>query len=334
MQDLSNAVIIISRTDSIGDVMHTLPTCAWLKETYPSCTIIFLGRTYTKAIIDCYSVIDQFIDYTELETLREDDQVRVLKATNASHFLHIFPNKKIAKLAKKAKIKTRIGTSHRVFHWLTCNVRPSFTRKGSKLHEAQLNFELLKPLGLKSIPSLENINEFTSYFSPYETKIKDSELNSLLHKSFYILHPKSQGSAVEWPIDNYINLANSLLQNRKIVVFTGTEKEGDLFRNLLPKHDLLIDATGKCTLAELILLISKCQVLVACSTGPLHLAGFQNRKAIGLFSPRIPIHPERWAALGNKSIMLVFDENCIICKAKNKCECVKKIQPETVLNLV
>jgi heptosyltransferase III len=301
MRDLTNAVIIISRTDSIGDVMHTLPLCAWLKATYPTCTVIFLGRTYTKAIVDCFSAIDHFIDYTHLENCTENDQIATLKATNASHFLHIFPNKKIAKIVRKANIKTRVGTSHRIFHWLTCNVRPAFTRKGSNLHEAQLNFELLKPLGLKVIPTLERINQFTSYFSPSVLTIAHPELESLLQKSFFILHPKSQGSAVEWPIENYISLANSLLQKGNLVVFTGTEKEGDLFRNQLPKHDLLIDATGKCTLAELILLISRCAGLVACSTGPLHLAGFQNRKTIGLFSPRIPIHPGRWAALGQHS---------------------------------
>jgi ADP-heptose:LPS heptosyltransferase len=46
--------IVISRTDSIGDVVLTLPLAGILKEKYPKAKIIFLGNTYTKPIIKCY----------------------------------------------------------------------------------------------------------------------------------------------------------------------------------------------------------------------------------------------------------------------------------------
>ena len=52
--------IIISRTDSIGDVMLTLPLCVWLKEKYPNTELVFLGRTYTESIVSSFSCIDQF----------------------------------------------------------------------------------------------------------------------------------------------------------------------------------------------------------------------------------------------------------------------------------
>ncbi|MCE2742473.1 MAG: hypothetical protein LW701_02705, partial [Fluviicola sp.] len=83
---------------------------------------------------------------------------------NTEAIVHAFPRKEIAKLAKKAKINFRIGTSHRLFHFLTCNVKVDFTRKNSPYHESQLNFELLRPFGLTSIPSLEEVNEMTKYF--------------------------------------------------------------------------------------------------------------------------------------------------------------------------
>ena len=48
--------IIISRTDSIGDVMLTLPLCVWLKEKYPNTELVFLGRTYTESIVSSFSL--------------------------------------------------------------------------------------------------------------------------------------------------------------------------------------------------------------------------------------------------------------------------------------
>ena len=42
--------IIISRTDSIGDVMLTLPMCVWLKKNIPGVELIYLGKNYTKPV--------------------------------------------------------------------------------------------------------------------------------------------------------------------------------------------------------------------------------------------------------------------------------------------
>ncbi|NLF41723.1 MAG: glycosyltransferase family 9 protein, partial [Bacteroidales bacterium] len=44
--------LIISRTDAIGDVILTLPLASYLKSLEPGRKIIFLGRNYTKAIIE------------------------------------------------------------------------------------------------------------------------------------------------------------------------------------------------------------------------------------------------------------------------------------------
>ena len=49
---------LLSRTDSIGDVVLTLPMCGWLKQHIPGARIIFLGKTYTKAIIECCPDVD------------------------------------------------------------------------------------------------------------------------------------------------------------------------------------------------------------------------------------------------------------------------------------
>jgi ADP-heptose:LPS heptosyltransferase len=79
------------------------------------------------------------------------------------------------------------------------------------------------------------------------------------------------------------------------------------------------------------LLISKSYALVACSTGPYHIAGLCGIKAIGLFSARKPIHPGRWKALGKNAVALVYDENCTSCKSKNACVCIQSISVEKVM---
>lgn len=318
--------IIISRTDSIGDVVLTLPLCTWLRSQFPDSKLIFLGKNYTRDVVSCFDCIDEFISIEETEQLPIISRLNLI---NADVFIHVFPNKELASLAKKAKIPMRIGTSHRVYHLLTCTHRLNFSRKKSNLHEAQLNFELARPLGLKEIPMLEEINQYLTDFKAPTVDLPEF-LTKLDLSNTVILHPKSQGSAMEWPIENYFELAQRLVKMRKTICFTGTETEGTLFRNQIPKDQRIIDTTGKLSLSQLIKLCSLSEGLVACSTGPYHLSAIFGKKAIGLFSSRKPIHPGRWAALGAYSKALVFDENCAKCKKGKSCNCIEKIAVDSV----
>lgn len=326
--DLNSKRIIISRTDSIGDVMLTLPICKWLKDRYPSVELIFLGKGYTRSVVEHYSLIDQFVDWNDFKDLSDDKAHEKMKSLGADVIIHVFPNKEIAKLAKKAGIKMRIGTSHRAFHLLNCNHKVNFTRKGSDLHESQLNHELLRPLGLKEIPSLKEIIEATKFLRVPDVHLPEP-FNSL--SGYTILHPKSQGSAKEWPLEKYMSLAEQLAEKGKAVVFTGTGPEGDFFRKQIPDNDSVFDSTGKLSLEQLMLLISRADNLVACSTGPLHIAGYYGVNTIGLFSPKRPIHPGRWKAIGEKVTILVADQECPNCKKGKDCDCITDIAVVTVL---
>jgi ADP-heptose:LPS heptosyltransferase len=312
--------------------MLTLPMCVWLKENIPGVELIYLGKNYTKPVVECFSVIDEFVDWNIIESLPTSQRIEALQQLRASAIIHVFPNKDIAALAKKAKIPMRIGTSHRTYHLLTCSHRLNFTRKSSPLHEAQLNFELLRPFGLKEIPTLEAVSEMVSAFQPVKVDLPENigKMLSTATKTV-ILHPKSQGSAVEWPMKSYAELANRLVDSGYTVFFTGTEKEGELYRKDLPINPSIIDLSGTMNLEQLIVFIGKVQNLVACSTGPLHIAGFLGVRTIGLFSPRKPIHPGRWQALGSNVSILVNDPECPICKKKKSCDCIQSISVERVL---
>jgi len=329
--DLHNKRVIISRTDSIGDVMLTFPICAWLKVQFPSVEIIFLGKGYTRPIVEAYKQVDQYIDWNDFSELSQEEQLNKMSDIAADAIIHVFPKKEIAKLAKKAKVPVRVGTSHRAFHLLSCSHRINFTRKNSEYHEAQLNHELLRPFGLTTLPTLEEIIKTTEHFYISKTPLP-KEFVSL--KNYTILHPKSQGSAREWPIEKYISLANMLVENGQTVVFTGTENEGQLFRASLPNHPLVVDSTGKLSLEQLMTLIAGAKNLVACSTGPLHIAGYLNVNTVGLFSPRRPIHPGRWKALGPNVNILVNDEQCPTCKQKQECNCIADISIEAVMDVL
>lgn len=288
--------ILISRTDAIGDVSLTLPVCVALKQQFPEAELVYLCRKYTAPVVACFEPIDDMLVYEELEALSNDE--RAFKLEGFSAVLHLFPNKIVANWCKQARIPLRVGTAHRLHHWWTCNLLPWFSRKRSDLHEAQLNFYLAKAIGYSNIPNWIEIKQTSAF------RVEDSlpaEFQSHDFSKVILLHPKSNGSGVEYPIEKYAELSLLLVEKGFEVFFTGTEKEGQLFRNQIPKNSKIKDVTGLWDLKTFISIISKSKALIACSTGPYHLAGLFQIQAIGLFTNTRPIHPGRWAALGTQS---------------------------------
>lgn len=324
--------MVLSRTDSIGDVVLTLPMAGWIKSRFPACRICFLGRTYTGDIVALSRHVDEFINYDELQSLSPGEQVTRLKSYGADVFVHVFPKAELARLARAAKIPLRIGTMSRVYHWLNCNKLVKLSRKNSNLHEAQLNIRLLEPLiGGSDIA----LNEIPAYYGFDQLPTLAPEFADLIDPKRFnlVLHPKSKGSAREWGIQNFLKLAATLPADQYKIFISGTAEEGQLMPELI-SYQRVVDLTGKLTLQQLIAFINGCDGLVAASTGPLHIAAALGKKAIGLFVPRRPMHPGRWKPLGTDAHALVFDENCKKCLDGEDCDCIRSITPQQILNLL
>ena len=61
--------ILISRTDNLGDVILTLPMAGILKKEIPGCYILFLGKAYTRPLIDACEFVDEFLDWDEIRQM-------------------------------------------------------------------------------------------------------------------------------------------------------------------------------------------------------------------------------------------------------------------------
>ncbi len=301
--------ILISRTDSIGDVILTLPLCGVLKAHFPECKIYFIGRSYTASIIERCIHVDQYINWDEMREKSPAAQIELLRNTGADSIIHVFPRKEILWLAKRAAIPVRIATGRRLQTLTKCNHLVFFTRKGSPLHESQLNLKLLKPLGIDAAYTTEELVAyygFTRINNTAKQKVTTylQSINSTKKK--IILHPLSKGSAAEWGLEKYHQLVSLLPADQFELFITGTREEGEKIRSFGSfTHPHVHDVTGQFSLAELIEFIQACDALVAASTGPLHIAAATGITAIGLYSPKRPMHPGRWAPIGEKTHIVV-----------------------------
>lgn len=325
MQKLpDNFSVILSRTDSIGDVVLTLPMAGYLKKFFPKCKIIFLGRNYTRDVVALSEHIDEFLSW---------DDVEARKNLKADCIIHVFPVKEIAQQAKQNGIKLRVGTTNRLYHWMTCNELINLSRKNSPLHESQLNLKLLSFLNIPTEVALQEVKNFYGFTKAESLEEKFQNLIDQ-SKTNVILHPKSKGSAREWGLENFSALIDSLDRDRFKVFISGTKDEGVLVKPLLEKHKDVVDLTGQLSLKQFISFINHADALVAASTGPLHIASALGKKAIGLFAPMRPIHPGRWMPVGEKANYLVLNKECSDCRKNNDCHCIREIKAKQVVDLL
>ncbi len=325
--------LLVSRADAIGDMVLTLPMAGIVKEKYPGCKIIYLGKDYTQEIVALSAHINEFISYDHLMSLDKKARVQKLKEMGIDIFLHVFPLSKLASLAKAAKIPLRVGTTNRMYHWTTCNKLIKLSRKNSSLHEAQLNIKLLSFLNISTdIP----LSQIPSYYGIANLPPLEEKCENMLSqtKKNVILHAKSRGSAREWGIDNFSRLISILPEEKYKVFITGTAAEQPYLEPLLEAHPHATNLVDKLSLKELIAFIGRCDALVAGSTGPLHIAAALGTQAIGLYSQMRPIHAGRWQPLGKRAQYLTSEGECPKCKAKKDCDCIKQIKPESVLALL
>lgn len=311
--------VVVSRTDNLGDVILTLPLLGYLKATMPEIRIYFVGKKYTHPVIDKCIHVDKLLDREEL--LKDPE---ILRSIHADSILFIYPDRELARLSKKLGIKRRVATAHRWFNWLYCNYRVDFSRLRSKLHESQLNFKLLAPFKMYWDFDVKEVTHFYGLVPPLQNHNGHISTN---HFNI-ILHPKSKGSAREWDLQNYYELARALPPERYKIFITGLKEEGQVMHDEKPELFSLphvTDMTGKLSLDELMSFISQVDGLVACSTGVLHLASALGKYTLGLYSPMKPIHPGRWMPIGNHAEYLVVNRNCSDCRRSKECKCVNDI---------
>ena len=324
------AHILISRTDNIGDVVLTLPIASYLKQRYPALKIGFLCRSYAAPVVRCCEAIDYVIESDKL-----DDPAAYFAQSGIDTILFSKPDRKLAAAAKKARIAHRIGTSHKLYNWLYCNHLVHFTRVKSDLHEAQLNFKLLQPMGLGFMPTLAAIPPLYRLRAPAMPAVR-----SVLRQDQFnlILHVKSNGNAREWPITHFTELARLLGADPDVRVWlTGSASEGawvDAHAAELVQMPHVTNVCGHFTLDALTAFIDAADGIVVGSTGPAHMAAALGSRTLGLYPPRRPMHPGRWAPLGTRVQVLCQAAECDGCKDAATCSCMTQITPAMVLQVI
>ncbi len=330
--------ILIVRTDRIGDVVLSLPLAKIIKQKYPNAKITYLLKNYTKDLAYKHPYIDDLLILEEEEgKIKFGENIKNIKKGNFDFGIVVYPTFKISLILFLARVKTRIGTGYRWYSFLF-NKKNYEHRKYGEKHELEYNLNLLKLLNIEKIDTKHDI----SFDIQIDEKSKQI-VEDLLQKNGFdpniptvIIHPGSGGSAIDLPISKFREMTESLARELSLnVLITGSEHEKGIC-NRIKNGTGSLNLAGMFNLKEFIALIDKADILIANSTGPIHIAGAMGKYVIG-FYPQIPaLSPKRWGPYTDKKVIFTPKLDCENC-TREKCEeldCMNTIDINEVVNAV
>lgn len=296
--------ILISRTDGIGDLLLTTPLMHEIKAKYPSVKLTVLASKYAAGLLLNNPGVDSTVIYDK------NNFKAALAAVKAEKFdvvVAAYPRPELAWLFFMAGIPLRYGTASRWYSFLY-NKPVWMSRKKSEKSEADYN---LMSAG-KLLDEVKAVKEY--YFITEEEKqnaVKYLKQKGL-PKDFIIIHPGSKGSAWNLSEQAYSKLADELLKNNYTLFLTGGNPEKPMLHRIadsIIKRNKLYIMDEELSMREFGAVISQAAVLISGSTGPMHMAAALGVKTLSFFPPDsiAAMRPLRWAALGNKQVIIQPD---------------------------
>ncbi len=330
--------ILAVRTDRIGDLVLTLPSCTALKARYPDASITLLTRDYTEPIARMHKAIDEVIVYDpdgEHKGIEGAGRLgALLSYKNFDMAVLFYSRPELALALWLARIPLRYGTGMRWYNWFLLNRKIYKHRKKSGRHELELGMDLIEGLVGGQIP--EEV-DFGLVVPPESLAKADEVLEEVgISTPFALVHPGSGDSAPNLPSAMFGKIARHLHDEYGFeVIIAGTGQEVELVREVkgLSGSGSGVHTVTGMEMETYIALISKAAFFTANSTGPLHLARALNVVVLGFFCNAIPCAPNRWGPYGKpESVLTPNVPACASCD-RGSCEhgnCLNLIHWSTI----
>ena len=293
--------ILIIRPDRLGDVLLSTPVFAAVKAHYPNSHVSILVPENVAPLLRGLSSVDEVLIYDPKKNHKGFRGffllVEQLKARNFRIAIVLQSSWRVALATLFAKIRYRIGPLSKIHSFLTYNRGIRQNRSRVEYHEADYNLQLLRRLGLRT-----STRRFATqvHVSAEEQASVDQWLAERSVQSgdtLLAIHPGMGGSALNWPEQHYIDLLKALLREGKKVLLTGGPTEKDLVERVARASGgspLIYVNTGKDSLQFLAGLYTRCALVVAPSTGPLHLATAVGCAVVTFYPPIRVQSAVRW----------------------------------------
>ena len=288
--------ILVTRNDRLGDLMLILPALRIIKSSIADIQIDCLVNKNYKDI----SLLSNDID----NVLIDIDSSNINLKHEYNHSISFFSTFKIGYKLWKANIKNRYAPATKLAQFFY-NKTIQQSRSKSLKSEYEYNNDLARYfLDDNGYQIIKSDHPFI------QLKNKNKKNNN--SKKIIFIHPFTGGSSKTLSADGFIKLCvelDKLCSYRFILHCDIHDYEKCLImKNKLSKLDIdVIKPTNQ--LVQMFSNINECDLFIAGSTGPLHVAGSLNKKTVGFYPSKKSSTSLRWSTINAESNKLAYEDS-------------------------
>ena len=322
--------ILIVKLRGIGDVVLSTIVLDNLRKDFPQAEIDYLVEKPSAPGLEGLAEINRVLIFDRQNFLTKIKLAFAIRKNKYDLVFDFFTNPTTAQITFFSGAKFRIGFPYRGRKYAYNLFGPS---ERGKFHAAQLHLETLRMVGLSYLSkrlhyhiAQEAIEFADKYFS--DTFSQDDFVVGIC--------PTGGWASKKCDPDKFAEIAGAVNKkyNAKILVLWGKSDEEDakLIHSILGNDSVLAPSTS---IQELAALISKCHILIANDSGPMHIS-----TAVGtpVLSMHGPTSPYMQGPFGEKHEWIRKDElDCIECnllECPRKHECFKELSIDAVLDKI
>ena len=317
--------VLVTRTDRLGDLVLALPVLDFLRTVKPEWRLQMLVAPGLEAVAAGHPAVDEVHAWSaDMKPGLRRQLAEELGTRGFEAVLMLQYRRELALFLRRVRAGRIWGPYSKPSSWFLLHggVRQGRSRSGR--HEMDLNLELAAAMAGLSVeqrqraladvrrPRVHPGADQESWAAGWRAKEAPGASRVVF------IHPGSGGSALDWGPERYAEVANKLARLPGARVFvTGSAADARMIRDVKLHLDERVRVLlERFTLARFMAVLGTGDVLVAPSTGPLHLAAAVGTPTVGLFPPAPVMNPVRWGQRGPHAVHLTPE---VSCPAKRRC---------------
>jgi ADP-heptose:LPS heptosyltransferase len=269
----------VVRADRLGDVVLSTPVIETIKRHYPRSHVSMLVRENVVPLLQGLSGLDEVLVYRpEAEHSGFRGILRLARELGARNFriaVVLQSQWPVAASLLLAGVRYRIGPLSKPHSYLFYNRGVRQRRSYVEMHETDYNLQLLRRLGIRI--TARAVEPTVHLADPVRLDARE--------------WLRAQGSALNWPENHYLSLIRALLRDGRQVLVTGGPPEAELLARMRAElaHEsqsaIVYGGGGAAGVDFLAGLFDHCSVVIAPSTGPLHVAAALGKPVVTFYPP-------------------------------------------------
>ena len=308
-EPLSHRPIVFVRTDRLGETLLTLPAIHALRQAFPDARLTLMLHPALQELFAGHPDVDEVVPEPASSGPWWRQAWRVSRLWRSWHpeiIILANPKKAYHVGAWLAGIPRRVGYDRKLGWLLTHRLQDR--KPIGERHEVEYNLALVATLGIPVTPAPMPWLPV----GPQEASSLSQRLGQLgvpVGSRLIAVHPWTSNPRKQWPVDRCRALIHRLAQETGLVVVVigGREEQARAAELIVegPHTGRVLNLVGRCSLRELVALLTRVRVVVSSDSGPMHVAVAVGTPVVALFgTAETGSHPTRWGPWGEKHTVI------------------------------